>query len=89
MWKKQMQPGEKVPLKLTATERKLILEDLMCLDQDYEQIIRSTPRGKPATANWSPKSMTRRCCSTWKSTPARNGTWLQRTPTCWPKSPRR
>jgi hypothetical protein len=47
MWKKQIQPGEKVPLKLTATERKLVLEDLMCLDQDYEQIIRSTPSGKP------------------------------------------
>ncbi len=26
--KKQIQPGEKVPLKLTATERKLVLEDL-------------------------------------------------------------
>lgn len=47
MWKKQILPGEKVPLKLTATERKLVLEDLMCLDQDCEQIIRSTPSGKP------------------------------------------
>ena len=46
MWKKQIQPGEKVPLKLTATERKLVLE-LMCLDQHYEQIIRDTPTGKP------------------------------------------
>ena len=45
--KKQIQPGEKVPLKLTATERKLVLEDLMCLDQEYEQIIRDTPTGKP------------------------------------------
>ena len=45
--KKQIQPGEKVPLKLTATERKLVLEDLMCLDEDYEQIIRETPTGKP------------------------------------------
>lgn len=47
MWKKQIQPGEKVPLKLTAAERKLVLEDLTCLDQDYEQIIRERPSGKP------------------------------------------
>ncbi len=45
--KKQVQPGEKVPLKLTATERKLVLEELMCLDQDYEQIIRETPTSTP------------------------------------------
>ena len=45
--KKQIQPGEKVPLKLTTTERKLVLEDLMCLDQEYGQIIRDTPAGKP------------------------------------------
>ena len=44
---KQIQPGEKIPLKLTAAERKLILDDLLCLDQDYEQIIRETPTGKP------------------------------------------
>lgn len=47
MRKKQIQPGEKVPLKLTATERKLILKDLMCLDEDYERIIREAPTGKP------------------------------------------
>ncbi len=45
--KKQIQPGEKLPLKLTAAERKLVLEDMMCLDQDCEQIIRDTPSGKP------------------------------------------
>ena len=45
--RKQIQPGEKVPLKLTAAERKLALEDLLCLDDDYEQIIRDTPSGKP------------------------------------------
>jgi len=44
---KQIQPGEKVPLKLTVTERKLVLEDLMCLDDEYEQIIRETLPGKP------------------------------------------
>lgn len=45
--KKQIQPCEKVPFKLTATERTLVLEDLLCLDQKYEQIIRDTPAGKP------------------------------------------
>ena len=47
MRKKRIQPGEKVSLKLTATERKLILQDLMCLDRNSEQIVRSTPTGKP------------------------------------------
>lgn len=47
MWKKLIQPGEKVPLKLTAAERKLILEDLTCLDRDYEEMVRSTPSGEP------------------------------------------
>ncbi|QDU93716.1 plasmid pRiA4b ORF-3 family protein [Lignipirellula cremea] len=45
--KKQIKPGEKVPLKLTLAERKMVLEDLMCLDQDFEQIIRDTPSGEP------------------------------------------
>lgn len=45
--RKQIHPGEKVPLKLTATERKLVLEDLTCLDPEYEQTIRETPAGKP------------------------------------------
>ncbi len=42
-----IQPDEKLPLKLTATERKLVLGDLMILDQYCEQIIRETPSGKP------------------------------------------
>lgn len=45
--KKKIQYSEKVPLKLTAAERKLILDELMCLDQDFEQFIRETPSGKP------------------------------------------
>ena len=45
--KKQIQPDDKVPLKLTATERKLVLTDLMSLDEEYEQIIEGTPSGKP------------------------------------------
>ena len=47
MWTRQFQLGETVPLKLTATERNLVLDDLMCLDEEYEQIIRETPSGKP------------------------------------------
>jgi len=45
--KKQIQISEKVPLKLTAAERKRILEDVTCLDRDCEQTIRDTPSGKP------------------------------------------
>ncbi len=45
--KKQVQPGEKLPLKLTAAERKLVLEGLTCLDQEAEQIVRDTPTGQP------------------------------------------
>ena len=45
--RKQIQPNEKVPLTLTATERKLVLNDVTCLDQEYEQIIQSSPAGKP------------------------------------------
>ncbi len=45
--KKHIQPGEKVPLQLTASERRLVLEGLLCLDKDHEQVIRNTPSGKP------------------------------------------
>jgi len=45
--KKHIRPGEKVPLKLTSTERKLILEGIHCVDQEYEQIVRDTPSGEP------------------------------------------
>ncbi len=44
--KKQIQPGETVSLKLTAAERKLVLEDLMCLDEDYEQIVQQSCGGR-------------------------------------------
>lgn len=47
MPKKFIQLGEAVPLKMTVTERKLVLEELMCLDEEHEQIIQSTPNGKP------------------------------------------
>lgn len=45
--KKHIHPGDKLPLKLTAAERKLILDDLMSLDKKHEQVIRETPPGKP------------------------------------------
>jgi hypothetical protein len=47
MLKKQIQPGEKVGLKLTQTERKLVLDGLTCLDDEYEEIVRTTPTSKP------------------------------------------
>ena len=47
MSKTRIQPDGKVPLKLTATERKLVLDDLMIMDQGNEQAIRDTPTGKP------------------------------------------
>jgi hypothetical protein len=47
MRKKLIQPDEKVPLKLTVAELKLILEDVMCLDRNYEEIVRNTPSGMP------------------------------------------
>ncbi|MEZ6131039.1 MAG: hypothetical protein R3C59_20400 [Planctomycetaceae bacterium] len=40
--RKQIEPGEQISLKRTATERKLVPDDVTCLDTCYEQIIRST-----------------------------------------------
>lgn len=45
--RKQVRPDEKLPLKLTAAERKLVLDGLTCLDQGIEQIVRDTPTGQP------------------------------------------
>jgi hypothetical protein len=45
--KKHIRPDEKLPLKLAAAERKLVLEGLTCLDQEIEQIVRETPSGEP------------------------------------------
>ena len=47
MRKKRIAPGEKIALKLTPTEMKAILNDLMCLDREYEQLIQEAPAGKP------------------------------------------
>ena len=43
---KRIHPDEKVPLKLTAAERKLLLENVL-LDDEYSQTIRDTSAGKP------------------------------------------
>ncbi len=45
--RKQIKPGEKVGLKLTADERLLILNDLIAVDQENVQAIQDTPPGKP------------------------------------------
>jgi hypothetical protein len=44
--RKHIQSRTKVGLKFTAAERKL-LEDLMCLDNDYAQVIQDTPADQP------------------------------------------
>ena len=47
MPKKHIQPNETVPLKLTATERKLILETVTFISDEYELLIRETPNAEP------------------------------------------
>ncbi len=44
---KHIRPDEKVGLKFTATERKLILDDVMCLDDEYADAVRQTPANQP------------------------------------------
>jgi len=43
MARKYIPPDEKVGLNLTAAERKTILKDVRCLDDDYEQALLETP----------------------------------------------
>jgi hypothetical protein len=45
--RKHIRSGEKLPLKLTAAQKTLVLEGLTCLDSDIERIIRDTPSGQP------------------------------------------
>lgn len=45
--KKQIQPGEKLPLKLTAAERKLILDEFIVTAMEYEALLRDTPLTQP------------------------------------------
>jgi hypothetical protein len=44
---KHIAPGAKVGLKLTAAQRKVIVDDLTCLDARYVQVIKDTPAGQP------------------------------------------
>jgi hypothetical protein len=44
--RKQIPPNEKLPLNLTSTERKLILE-LLCLDDEYVRLLRDLPTSQP------------------------------------------
>ena len=43
------QPDQKMPLGLTETERKLILDDLMYVDDQYTSIVRTTPMDQPVS----------------------------------------
>ena len=45
--RKYVQPNAKVGLKFTAAERELILDDLMCLGDNYAQVIQDTPADQP------------------------------------------
>lgn len=45
--RKLIRPDDKLPLKLTAAERKLILEELLCLDEEIEQVVRDTASRQP------------------------------------------
>lgn len=45
--RKRIPPNQPVPLKLTATERKLLLEDVTCLDLELVEPIEQTPTSKP------------------------------------------
>src|SRR4051812_39933981 len=47
--KKLIQPGEKVGLKLTQAERKLLLDSLLLIPEEIERAIRSTPVHEPLT----------------------------------------
>ena len=44
---KQYEPEERIGLILSEDERKLILDEVMCLDEEYEEAIRTTPIEKP------------------------------------------
>lgn len=46
-WMKRIQPGEKVPLKLTQAERTLVVEQVTCLPPEHEEVIKRTPPTEP------------------------------------------
>lgn len=77
-WMKRIEPGEKLGLKLTSAQRKLVLDDTLVLDKPLERTVRETPEGKPvmltldeldelggrvaATANHCPDKRTQQKC---------------------------
>jgi hypothetical protein len=49
--KKHIRSDEKLSLKLTASQRKLVLDEVMSLEREIEQIIRDTPAGESVMMN--------------------------------------
>lgn len=47
MTRKYIRPDQELPLKLTAAERKLILEDVTCIDPDYSALVNETDNNQP------------------------------------------
>jgi hypothetical protein len=45
--KKLIRVDEKLPLDLTADERAIVLGELICLDQEVEDVVSNTPAGQP------------------------------------------
>ncbi len=77
-WMKRIQPSERVGLKLTPAQRKLVLNDLLVLEGALERAVMDTPEGKPvmltldeldglggcvaSTANYCSNRRTRQTC---------------------------
>jgi hypothetical protein len=47
MARKHVRPDEEIALHLSDSDRRLILEDVACLDPDYTALISETPAGEP------------------------------------------
>ena len=47
MQKKHIQPGQKIALKLTAAQRRLVIDEVTCLGEIHSQIIEATPVDQP------------------------------------------
>ena len=45
--RKRIKPGEKLQLKLTDIERKLVLDESIIAGMEYEEVLNSTPAGEP------------------------------------------
>ena len=45
--RKPINPDGKFGLVLSAVERKVILVEVMCLDEEYEEVLRTTPAAEP------------------------------------------